>query len=127
MATTQTTQAAEVLANKVVDAAVASADLPNMSKSSQADTKAALVKETEAVVMNQMNQEPWYQSRIIVTQYVTLLVTLGGIFGYVVAPELRDQIITAVLAVGAVITPLITLYARMFAKKPMTLFTGTGK
>lgn len=58
MATTQTTQAAEVLANKVVDAAVASADLPNMSKSSQADTKAALVKETEAVVMNQMNQEP---------------------------------------------------------------------
>lgn len=118
--------AAEILADKVVNAAVASTDLPGITHATKAEVKEALVEETTQVVINQLNQEPWYQSRILVTQYITLAVTLLGVFGYVVTPEYRDQIIAAILAVGAVVTPLITIAARLWGKKPMTLFKNAG-
>lgn len=118
------TQAAEILAEKVVDAAVESSQFPSMSTATQEDTKKAIVKETEKIVMYQMNQEPWYQSGILVTQYVTMFVTLAGVFGYVIEPELRDEIIAAILAIGGVVTPIVTVYLRIFKKKPFTLFSN---
>lgn len=114
------TTAAETIANTVLDNLVQDPNV-NLTNATKGDIKAEVIRETTAVVMNQTNTEPWYQSRITVSQYVTLIATLLGIFGYAVAPELRDQIIGAVLAIGMLINPLVTLWARWFAKKPMTI------
>lgn len=91
---------------------------PSIARNSGAIAE-SVIKEVVPVVVNQTNQEPWYQSRTILLQYATLIIALLGIFGYTIAPELRDQIIAAVLAVGALVNPLLTLYARIFAKKPL--------
>lgn len=118
---------ATVIVDKVLTNMVKDPDV-NLSKSGKEDIKAAVVKETTAVIMNQTNQEPWYQSRIIVGQYATLIVTVLGLLGYAIEPEFKEEIIGAVISVGALVNPLWTLYARIFAKKPMTILgTGSGQ
>ena len=78
-------------------------------------TKDELVKHTTDVVMNQLNQEPWYKSRILVTQYVMVIVTIASALGYVVTPEYKEQIITTVLVLGGLVAPALTIWARLKA------------
>lgn len=91
----------------------------NLTNATATEIKGDVKKEVSAVIMNQLNQEPWYQSRIIIAQTVTLVAAVAGILGYSIAPELREQIIVAVLAVGALVNPLVTLWARTKAAKPL--------
>lgn len=109
---------ANQVANAVVGKLVAN---PKIDMQNPGQVQQAVVKETAAVLTNQTNQEPWYKSTIIVTQYVTLIASLLGLFGIILEPELKEAIITAVLSIGAVVGPLVTLWARIRAKKGLVV------
>lgn len=111
-------QSVAISANQIANAVVQATALhPKIDVVSPNQLQQIVAKETAAVIMNQTNQEPWYKSTIIVTQYVTLIASLLGLLGVVMEPELKQAIIAAVLAIGALVSPLVTLWARIRAKK----------
>lgn len=123
-----TEKAAEKIVDKVLNNLVQDPNV-NLTNATSKEIQHTVTKEITAVVMNQTNQEPWYQSRILLSQYMTLIVAALGVFGIVIEPEYAEIIIGVVVTVGSLVNPLTTLYARLFAKKPLTILgtsTGTG-
>lgn len=114
------TQIAEAVLTKVIASPkvnTASVETP----AAKQEVKDAVVKASTEVIMNQTNQEPWYRSVVIVTQYVTLIVSLLGLLGVTIDPDSSKLIIGVVLGVGALVAPLVTLWGRLAAKRGLVV------
>lgn len=118
---------ADMIAGKVIDLAIATPIIKSATPETKAELKEVLKAETTTVVTNQLNQEPWYKSTILVTQYVSSVIFILGIAGIVVEPQLKDEIVAGILAVSSVLAPIITIWARVKAKKGLLAFFGLEK
>ena len=78
-----------------------------------------VIDKVAPVVLNQTNNEPWYQSRVTIGALLAVLSGLLGAFGYALPDELRGQILEIVIAAGPVIGGAVALYGRWVAKKPI--------
>lgn len=78
----------------------------------------AVTKEVSAVVVNQTNQEPFYQSTVTIGALITII---GGGYGFIL--NFTDGTIPDGTEFTAMITPLIgavvTLYGRWIRKTPL--------
>ena len=82
-----------------------------------ANAPAIAVKEAAAVVINQTNNEPWFQSRVTLGSSGVILVSVGRILSALGSGDLDLVAMTPdiVVIVGAV----VALYGRWAAKKPL--------
>jgi hypothetical protein len=80
-----------------------------------------VLTEAAPVVLNQTNQEPWYQSRVTLSALLAILSGLLATLGYadILPNELRGQLIELFIAAGPVIAGVGALYGRWVAKKPL--------
>jgi hypothetical protein len=98
-------------------APVIAREVRNVGAQSRVDTE-KVTKEVAAVVINQTNQEPFYQSRVTIGAIMTLI---GGTYALVldfmdgVPPATDDLTAQATAIVGAA----VVLYGRWVAKKPL--------
>jgi hypothetical protein len=122
-----TRSAIEVLA-PVVREAVTKAVVKNVSPTATAGevTVAAqraivpkVTEEVAQVIVNQTNQEPWYQSRVTWGAILAALAGILGIFGYALPEEMQGRIVDVIVAAGPLVSALIVLYGRWVAKKPL--------
>lgn len=79
----------------------------------------AVTKEVAAVVINQTNQEPWYQSRVTWGALGSILLPILGVVGVTTDVITLDEFVALGLAAGTTVSGLLTLYGRWVAKKPI--------
>jgi hypothetical protein len=115
------TAPAEIKANEIVTKTLKNlADDPdvNLSKDSADRMKANVTNEITSVVMNQTNQEPWYQSRVILFSIGAILTT-----GYSAGLDFLDGTPPTVEAFSGYAAALVmqfgVLYGRLIAAKPL--------
>lgn len=115
---TATRTAIEILApvvRKSIDQALSGSHVDALDKH---ELKAEVTKEVAAVVVNQTNQEPFYQSRVTIGAIMTLI---GGTYALVldfmdgVPPATDDLTAQATVIIGAA----VVLYGRWVAQKPL--------
>lgn len=106
------------VANQVVDK-ITKDPQNDVSNASAVEIKNAVTKEVSAVVINQTNQEPWYQSRVIIGTGITVLASIAGLAGYSVAPEDAAALTQLVISGVTLVSGAFALYGRIFAKKPI--------
>lgn len=75
------------------------------------------VKEAAAVIVNQTNNEPWYQSRVTWGAIAAILSGLGTAAGLLAAGDWSPELWLA--ALGSVGGGIGSLYGRWAAKKPL--------
>lgn len=78
-----------------------------------------VTKEVAAVVVNQTNNEPWYQSRVTWGAILAALAGILGMFGYALPDDLQGKIVEGIVKAGPLIAAALTLYGRWVAKKPI--------
>ncbi|MDR6953772.1 hypothetical protein J2X65_003135 [Ancylobacter sp. 3268] len=78
-----------------------------------------VAKETAAVVINQTNNEPWYQSRVTLGAILAALAGILGLFGWAFPAEVQGKVIDLIVALGPVIGAALALYGRWAARKPL--------
>lgn len=78
-----------------------------------------VAKEVAPVIVNQTNQEPWYQSRVTWGAIIAALAGILGLFGYTLPEEMQGKILDAIVAAGPLIAAVVVWYGRWMAKKPL--------
>ena len=114
-------------AKRVIDARIESAVAqavrdPNVEAELQAANPIAeMVKEkVTPLIVHATNQEPWYQSRVTVGNYIALASTvIGPMIGRTVSPEEQALLTAVVTGLGVVAGAALSLYGRWKAKKPL--------
>lgn len=91
----------------------------NLSEASAEKMQSAVVKEMSAVIANQTNQEPWYQSRVTWGALVSVALPILGALGVATDVIEPDELIALGMAAGSVVGGIITLYGRWVARKPI--------
>ncbi len=90
-----------------------------MDQGDAADVAHAVTREVAAVVVNQTNQEPWYQSRVTIGAIVSIAVPVLGALGVSADIVDADQLTALLVAAGTVAGGILTLYGRWKARKPL--------
>lgn len=70
-------------------------------------------------VMHSTNTEPFYQSRVFWGSVIALVAAVLGAFGIAFPSDMQGQVLTGVMAGFALVGPLVALYGRFKAKKPI--------
>ncbi|MGZ2484253.1 hypothetical protein ACVITL_002776 [Rhizobium pisi] len=70
-------------------------------------------------IVHSTNSEPFYQSRVFWGSIIALVAAVLGAFGIAFPSDLQGQVLTAVMAGLALVGPLVALYGRFKAKKPI--------
>lgn len=78
-----------------------------------------LTRETAAVVLNQTNNEPWYQSRVTWGAIIAVIAGLAGIAGYTFGPDDQAAIVNAIVGITSAVGGLLSWYGRWKATKPI--------
>lgn len=117
MAENSQIKASEVV-TKTLDKLAADPNV-NLSEASADKMKSAVTKEMTSVIVNQTNQEPWYQSRVTWGAIVSIVIPILGAIGVSTDVINSDQLLALGMAAGTVIGGIITLYGRWVAKKPI--------
>jgi hypothetical protein len=84
-----------------------------------ADAATQVTREVAAVVVNQANQEPWYQSRVTWGAIIAVAGGLAGIGGYSIGAEDQAQIVNGIVGVTTAVGGLLAWYGRWRARKPI--------
>lgn len=80
----------------------------------------AVTEEIMPMVVNATNQEPWYQSTIIMGTLVTLGIKGLAQLGWAIPPEYHGQILDFIIAVVPYLSGITVIMARKgFFKKPI--------
>ncbi|MFD2142292.1 hypothetical protein [Ancylobacter oerskovii] len=124
MSTTTKATANAVLATLTPAIAAATHRAVAQTASGLGGTEASVIakevaKETAAVVVNQTNNEPWYQSRVTLGAILAALAGILGLFGWAFPAEMQGKVIDLIVALGPVIGAALALYGRWAAKKPL--------
>lgn len=117
MAENSQIKASEVV-TKTLDKLAADPNV-NLSEASADKMKSAVTKEMTSVIVNQTNQEPWYQSRVT---WGAILAGVSGalaVFGYQLPAEVQGKILDGIIAAGPLVSMAVVLYGRWVAKKPI--------
>lgn len=80
---------------------------------------ARVTQEVAAVVVNQTNAEPWYQSRVTWGAIIAVLAGLAGIMGYTFDAADQATLVNAIVGAASIVGGLIAWYGRWVAKKPI--------
>lgn len=65
------------------------------------------------------NNEPWYQSRVVLGALIVVLTRLLAHFGYAIPPEMHGEILTLLIAFGPYAGVVLIGWGRYFATKPL--------
>jgi len=78
-------------------------------------------KEVNAIVTNITNQEPWYQSRVIIGAAISMIAQLARVAGVQldITPEDQEAVVNLALSVLSLAGVAFALYGRMVVQKPM--------
>ena len=87
---------------------------------SEAEIVSAVAKDAAKVIINQTNNEPWYQSTVTIGALVTL-VTAGYAFGWNISKAGLPEPTDFATQIGPIIGAFVTLYGRWIATKPLPL------
>ncbi len=81
----------------------------------------AVTEKIAPIVVNATNNEPWYQSRVILGALVAIVGSILGAFGIVLDDDTRNQIIVLIPTVISTFGAIYALYGRIFGgtKKPL--------
>jgi hypothetical protein len=93
-------------------------DVP-VSNSQATQIAERVAQQVAPVIVNQANQEPWYQSRVILGSIVAILGGVLQLYGYSFSAEDQAMVVDVI---GQGITfagTLFALYGRLVAKKPL--------
>lgn len=113
-------QTAEMLRPTIKAAATAAiANSPGLDMADAAQVTADVTREVAAVVVNQANLEPWYQSRVTLGAIVSIAVPALGALGVSADVLDADQLTALLMAAGGLAGGLVTLHGRWRAKKPL--------
>lgn len=118
----KTEQLAEALRPAVagaVSAAIERSDNTTTVGSEQAIANAA-VKGAAEVIINQTNNEPWYQSTVTIGALVTLL-TAGYAFAWNIVRDGLPPPADFATQIGPIVGASVTLYGRWFALRPLPI------
>lgn len=78
-----------------------------------------VTNEVAAVVVNQTNNEPWYQSRVTWGAVIAVASGLAGLLGYSLDASDQATIVNALVSGASVVGGLFAWYGRWIAKKPL--------
>ena len=70
--------------------------------------------ETDPVVVNEMNGEPWYQSRVIIGLLVSIVSQVLNGFGWTVLPDDIEYWTNLIASFGTVFGVVFALYGRVW-------------
>lgn len=79
----------------------------------------AVAAEVVPVVINQTNQEPWYQSNVTLGALLIVVTRLLAHFGYAIPQELHGPILDLIIAFGPYVGGAWVLFGRWVASKPL--------
>lgn len=115
--------AIEALAPVIREATTRALDRAPIRDSDAKNVRNSLVpnvtKEIAKVVINQTNQEPWYQSRVTWGAIIAGISGLAGIAGFTLDGDDQAQIVNAVVGIVSAVAGIIVWYGRWRAKKPL--------
>lgn len=117
------------IAERAVDAVQETAARPTnpLSATAVAETRqnleAAIEQKVATTVAHVTNNEPWYQSRVTIGNYLAIAGALAGVFGVVVEQD-QYRTWTELIFIGApivagIVGSAFSLYGRWKAKKPL--------
>lgn len=97
------------------------ADASKVAKDVAPKVEANIAKQVNAVIENATNQEPWYQSRVILGTIVSGLAIVLGLAGYQLDAVDQNSIVSFAIAAAALAGNGYALYGRLIArfKKPL--------
>lgn len=104
---------------EAINTALAASPETNVSGNEKRRIAEEVIAQAAPVILNQTNNEPWWQSRVTIGSLLAVLSGVLGIFGYALPDELRGQILEIIVAAGPVIGGAIAIYGRWIAKKPI--------
>lgn len=91
-----------------------------------AKVEAAVNKEMNAIITNQTNQEPWYQSRVTWGAIIAVGASVAGLVGYEINAESQQELLSSVtglitlgMGIATAVGGIVTWYGRWIAKKPI--------
>lgn len=71
------------------------------------------------ILQHETNNEPWYRSRVTWGAIGSIALPLLGIIGVTSDIVTLDEFVAGGIAVGAMISGIVTLYGRWAARKPI--------
>lgn len=113
--------ASNIIVNQVADSAVKALDVyaPQLSPEQKMVVADIIVHNAASTISNQVNDEPWYKSRVTWGAIITVATGIMGALG-IATDWIDTQELTQLgLTVGTVVGGVITLYGRWKAKKPI--------
>jgi len=116
------------IAQKVA-ATVASPDVPVDTTAVPSVTSAvtdAVMDEVAPRIDQITNQEPWWQSRVVLGSLLIIVSRLLAHFGYAIPEELHGDILNLVIAFGPYLGAAVALWGR-YARKPFLYKLGLDK
>lgn len=87
-------------------------------QTSVAPITAAVMDEVGPRIDQLTNQEPWWQSRVVLGSLLILISRLLAHFGYAIPEELHGDILTVVIAFGPYLGVAIVAWGR-YARRPL--------
>jgi hypothetical protein len=82
----------------------------------------AVSEEIEPEILHATNNEPWWQSGVIMGSLLVIATRLLAHFGYAIPPELHGDILNLIIAFGPYAGAAFVIGWRQLSKKP--LFNG---
>lgn len=64
--------------------------------------------------------KPWYQSRAVIASVLTVIASIGGIFGFSIPTDLVAQLTDNLILVVTAVTGLVSLVGRIVATKKLS-------
>lgn len=80
----------------------------------------SVIDQVTPLVVNATNNEPWYQSRVTIGNYVAMAATVvGPLIGHQFDADEQVLITSCITGAGVVAGAALSLYGRWKAKKPL--------
>ena len=97
-----------------IDQTMAGATMPQVDKR---DIVERVITEAAPVVLNQTNNEPLYQSRVVIGNVTAIVIAGAGLIGLLRAGITDAEVLAA--PIGVLLANGFSLYGRLIAKKPL--------
>lgn len=111
------TQIESQIAGAVVEAAKSTDNAMTMKDAKSVSEIVAA--EVAPIVVNQTNQEPWYQSNVTMGALLIIITRLLAHYGYAIPQELHGPILDLIIAFGPYVGGAWVLFGRWIASKPL--------
>ena len=113
--------ATTALENKIAAAVIETVNKPNVAAQYQAARPIieAVTDKIGPEIINATNNEPWYQSRVILGSLAAMVATVLAIFGITFDLDTQSKVIDLIVVAAPLIGSAYALYGRLTVKKPI--------